>query len=72
MASMGADSYTDLLERLFASFEDCHTFAVIENVTAQCQHDLAGQTRPAAHIELLERLARQRLSDLPPTRTDRK
>lgn len=64
---MSADSYADLLERLFAAYEDRHTFAVIEHVTTECRTDLAGQAAPGAHQELLERLARQRLDDLPPT-----
>ncbi len=66
---MAADCYPDLLERLFAAFEDRHTFAVIKDVTARSESDLAGQTPTGAHFEMLERLARQRLIDLPPTRT---
>ncbi len=65
---MGADSYADLLERLFAAFETVHTFTVIEDVAARSQEDLAGQTSPGAHLELLERLARQRLTDMSPPR----
>ncbi len=65
---MAADSYPDLLERLFAAFEKIHTFAAIEDVAAQCQRDLAGQTSPGAQLELLERLARQRLTDMSSTR----
>ncbi len=65
---MAADSYPDLLERLFITFEKTHTFTVIEGVAAQCQRDLAGETTPGAHLELLERLARQRLTDMSPTR----
>ena len=68
---MGADSYADLLERLFAAYEDRHTLVVIENVTIECRTDLTGQTAPGAHQELLERLVRQRLDDLPPTLTAR-
>ncbi|MEO9138217.1 MAG: hypothetical protein ABI345_04045 [Jatrophihabitans sp.] len=64
---MSTDSYADLLERLFAAYEDRHTFAVIENVSIECRSDLAGQTAPGAHQELLERLVRQRLDDLPST-----
>jgi hypothetical protein len=64
---VSADSYADLLERLFATFEDRHSLAVIESVTSGCRAELTGQTPPAARLELLERLARQRLEDLPPT-----
>ncbi len=62
---MSADSYADLLERLFATYEARHGFVAIENVATQCRTELAGQTSPGAHLELLERLARQRLDDLP-------
>lgn len=68
MVFMTAESYTDLLERLFALFEHRHTFPVIEKVADQCRSDLAGQTSPGARYELLERLKRQRLDDLPPSR----
>jgi hypothetical protein len=68
---MSAESYVDLLERLFATYEDRHELAVIEQVTNQCRTELAGQTPPGAHWELLERLARQRLDDLPPSRASR-
>ena len=63
---MGADSYPDLLERLFAEFEDRQPLAVIETVVNQCHHELDGQTPAGAHFELLERLARLRLTDLNP------
>lgn len=68
---MSADSYADTLERLFVTYEDRHTFAVIEDVATQCRKQLAGQTPSGALLELLDRLARQRLDDLPPTRPDR-
>ncbi len=68
---MSADSYADTLERLFAAFEDRHTFAVIAEVTDECRTQLAGQTPPGAFLELLERLVHQRLHDLPPTRLQR-
>lgn len=70
-AIVSADSSADALERLFATYEDRHTFAVIEDVVQDCRTQLAGQTPPDALPELLERLARQRLDDLPPTRQDR-
>jgi hypothetical protein len=64
---MSADSYADLLERLFATYEGRHSLADIERITNQCRTELAGQTSPGARLELLERLARQRLDDLPPS-----
>jgi len=67
---VSADSYADSLERLFAAYEDRHTFAVIENVVTECRTQLSGQPPPGALPELLDRLARQRLNDLPPTRQD--
>ncbi len=65
---MSADSYADLLERLFGAYEDRHTIPVIENVVTESRAQLAGQIPPGARLELLERLVRQRLEDLPPTR----
>ncbi len=58
---MSADSYADLLERLFGDYEDRHTIAVIEKVGSQSRAQLAGQSPPGAQLELLDRLARQRL-----------
>jgi len=66
-AVMSADSYADLLERLFAAYETRHSLATIEDVVAQCRTDLTGQTPPGARFELLERLVWQRLDDLPPS-----
>jgi hypothetical protein len=68
---MSADSYADLLERLFATYEGRHSLAAIEHITTQCRTELAGQTPPGALFELLERLARQRLDDLPPSHPSR-
>jgi len=68
---VSADSYADLLEGLFGDYEDRHTIAVIEKVVSQSRAQLAGQTPPGAQLELLDRLARQRLQDLPPTRPAR-
>lgn len=65
---VAADSYPDLLERLFAAFEDRHALPVIEDVAARCRSELTGQTPAGAHFELLERLIRQRLTDMAPTR----
>lgn len=68
---MSADSYADLLEGLFGDYEGRHTITVIEKVVSQSRAQLAGQTPPGAQLELLDRLARQRLEDLPPTRSPR-
>ena len=40
---MSADSYADLLERLFAAYESRHSLATIEDVVTQCRTELAGQ-----------------------------
>jgi hypothetical protein len=66
-AVMSADSYADLMERLFAAYETRHSLTTIEDVITQCRTDLTGQTPPGARFELLERLVRQRLDDLPPS-----
>lgn len=47
---MSADSYADLLERLFGAYEDRHTIPVIENVVSESRAQLAGQTPPDAHL----------------------
>lgn len=65
---MSADSYADLMEGLFAAFEDRHTLPVIEDVAERCRTELAGQAPHGAQFELLERLGRQRLTNLSPTR----
>lgn len=67
---MGSDSYPDLLERLFIAFEETHTFNVIQDVSAQCRRDLTGETTQGGYLELIERLARQRLTNLAPTRIE--
>ncbi len=56
-------SYCDLTERLFAEFEWRHPLPVITAVVRQCDADLSGAP-PEALPELLERSARQRLTDL--------
>jgi hypothetical protein len=66
-AVMSADSYADLMERLFAAYETRHSLTTIEDVVTQCRTDLTGQTPPGARFELLERLVRRRLDDLPPS-----
>jgi len=43
-----------------------HPLPVIAAVVRQCRDDLAGSP-PGALPELVQRLARQRLSDLPPS-----
>lgn len=68
---MSADSYADLMERLFGAYEHRHSIAVIEKVVGESRAQLAGQTPPGAYLELLDRLARQRLEDLPPPRPTR-
>ncbi len=67
---MSADSYADLLEGLFGDYEGRHTIAVIEKIVSESRAQLAGQSPPGAHRELLDRLARQRLIALgaPPRR----
>jgi hypothetical protein len=65
---MSADSYAELLEPLFAAFEDRHHLAVSEAVATGSRVELVGQTPPGAQFELLERFAGQRLADRPPTR----
>ena len=59
-------SYCDVTERMFTEFERVHPLPVIAAVVRQCRDDLAGSP-PGALPELVERLARQRLSDLPPS-----
>jgi hypothetical protein len=59
---MSEESYCDVAERLFGEFERVHRLPVIAAVVRQCQVQLEG-----AVPELLERLARQRLTDLQPT-----
>lgn len=60
---MGADSYADLVERLFVDFEHQWALADIERTVMGCRKDLDGQVPAASALEMLERLARQRLSD---------
>ncbi len=59
-------SYCDDPERMFTEFERVHPLPVIAAVVRQGRDDLAGSP-PGAMPELVERLARQRLSDLPPS-----
>jgi hypothetical protein len=50
----------DVLDRLCRDFSSLLPEAVIEEVVAECQHELSGVPRPALP-EMLERLARYRL-----------
>ncbi len=63
--AMNDDSYCDVTERLFAEFEQVHPLPVIAGVVRRCRQDLDGNAPREALPEMLERLARQRLSDLP-------
>jgi len=59
-------SFCDVTERMFGEFERVHPLPVIAAVVRQCREDLEGAPRGAIP-ELLERLARQRLTDLQPS-----
>jgi hypothetical protein len=63
---MGNDCYADLHERMYRDFEHRHRLSVITTVIRQCRADLDTLT-PHALPELVDRLARQRLTDLDPT-----
>jgi len=63
---MGGDSYCDVTERLFAEFERVHRLPVIAQVVGQCRVDLEGAPSGALP-ELVERLGRQRLTELAPS-----
>ncbi len=63
---MSEESYCDVAERLFGEFERVHRLPVIAAVVRQCQVQLEGAAKGSVPV-LLERLARQRLTDLPPT-----
>lgn len=56
-----SDTEVDVTERLFAEFADVHELPVITAVVRQASEDLRGSP-PGALPELVERLARQRLS----------
>lgn len=58
-----ADCYADLVEQLFSEYESSLSLCRIVEVVNQCRHDLAGSP-VTAMPELLERLARHRLSAL--------
>jgi hypothetical protein len=72
------DPLATLTDRLYTDYQPGLTHADIDRVVQQCRADLAGTPAPALP-ELLERLARQRLTDQrnaiadvlrPPTRPD--
>lgn len=54
--------YIDVVERLYRDFEDRHSLSTILDVVRECQAQLDGQVPAESHPELLERLARQRLT----------
>lgn len=64
---MSALSFADLMERLFQDFETDFSLPHIEQVVETARRDLAGHCHsPDAELELVFRLARQRLTDLVP------
>lgn len=65
VSGMG-ESFCDVTERLFGEFERVHRLPVIALVVGQCRVDLEGAPSGALP-ELVERLARQRLTDLAPS-----
>ena len=60
-----SDTEVDVIERLFAEFERTRTLSTIREVVARAHLDLQGAPRGALP-ELVERLARQRLSTTGP------
>ncbi len=58
---MDSYSYADVIERLFRQFDGVIALPVIVEVTHECRQQLSGSP-VAAMPELLERLARQRLT----------
>jgi hypothetical protein len=58
------ESFADMVERLFRDYESSHSLAEIVDVAQQARRDLS-DAPPGAQPELIERLARQRLADLP-------
>ncbi len=63
---MHRDSECDVTERLFRDFERLHPLPVIATVVRRCRMELQESLRGAVP-QSLERLARQRLTDLPPS-----
>lgn len=62
-AHLHADSYADIVEKLFGEFEGRLSLCAIVDVVNSCRHDLAGSPIGALP-ELTERLARHRIADL--------
>ncbi|MDQ1501993.1 MAG: hypothetical protein QOK10_2194 [Pseudonocardiales bacterium] len=62
-ASLHSDSYADVVERLLEDYHDRLSLHEITAVVAGCRRDLAGAPKGAL-AELIERLARQRISEL--------
>jgi hypothetical protein len=64
-----SDTEVDVTERLFAEFTGVHPLTTITAAVRQAHLDLQGAPR-GAMPELVERLARQRLSPPAPTSQD--
>jgi hypothetical protein len=62
-ASLHSESYADVVERLLDDYHDRLSLHEITAVVAGCRRDLAGAPKGAL-AELIERLARQRISEL--------
>ena len=55
--------FVDCVERLFADYQQHHPLSAILAVARQCRTELDGSGTPASALpELVERLARQRLT----------
>ena len=71
---VSVDSLADVTERLFGEFEPRLSLGTIVATVRQCHRDLEGAGTPQLALpELIERLARHRLTQLAtqlPTRTD--
>jgi len=62
---VSVDSLADVTERLFGEFEPRLSLGTIVATVRQCHHDLEGAGTPQPALpELIERLARQRLTQL--------
>jgi hypothetical protein len=60
-----ADPLLDVVERLYAEVASSLTLAQVLAVVGRCRTELDAPS-PDAQPELVERLARQRLTELPP------
>ena len=63
---VSTETLVDVTERLFAEFERRLSLTTISATVHECRRDLAGAPQPALP-ELVERLARQRLTQLTET-----